>query len=549
MVMIRLSLIILLPGAVALLLAYRFFGLHPSRRKLAAAHGWKPAKNYPHWDIFLGLDAIYQTIQAAKSHTYLARQRDLHKKFGTTFSSRFYLSSVINTIEPQNIQAVLSSNFVQYGIGNRRKNAFAPLLGQLGRSHSVFQLDGKPWKQSRAEVKPWFVRNHEADLRMLEKHFQTLLKCIPTDGKSTVDLGPLFLAFTAQVTVHMIFGCAAEDLGQSPPRMKEFLSAIHDAQRGCEERWQLGQVADWLPSSNFQASVTTVKGMMQDMIKTLLDCTQSTTKLPGAEVAGNQGQSFLRSLAERSSSLDAANEQLLTLFMAGVDTTAAHLTSLFHTLASRPEVWASLRAEVAFLQLGVEDGTQRPKPPTLAQLRSLNYVHGCVNECHRLYPVQPSNSRVANRDTILPTGGGADGKSPVFIAENTMVSYSITALHRRQDIWGADADEFRPERWNRDDEVGSLDSQDGKTTDGKAGLATRTKWSFIPFSAGPRTCLGIEMATIEIAYVVVRLVQYVKAVNSRDDAEWTEGLAMACTSRNGAKVSIKLDEDFNKTDK
>ncbi|KAL8654522.1 MAG: hypothetical protein Q9226_003403 [Calogaya cf. arnoldii] len=380
---------------------------------------------------------------------------------------------------------------------------------------------------------------------MLENEFQTLLKCIPTDGDSTVDFGPLFLAFTAQATLHMIFDCAVDDLGQHLPRTKELLSAMHSAQRGCEERWQLGQVADWLPSSKFQANVATVKGVMQDMTQILLDRTHSTAASPDIDKAGSQGQAFFRYLIQQSPSFDAANDQLLTLFMAGVNTTAAHLTSLFHTLASQPKVWGSLRAEVASLKLGAKNGTQTPKPPSLAQLRSLTYVHGCINECHRLYPVQPSNSRVANRDTILPTGGGADGKSPLFVAENTMVSYSITALHRRESIWGADADEFRPERWEQNDDIGLPDNQDAKTADGKVGLAARTKWSFIPFSAGPGTCLGMEMATIEIAYVVVRLVQYVETVTSRDDQEWVEGLAMACTSRNGAKVSVTLDQAWN----
>lgn len=50
-------------------------------------------------------------------------------------------------------------------------------------------------------------------------------------------------------------------------------------------------------------------------------------------------------------------------------------------------------------------------------------------------------------DTILPTGGGPDGKSPIFVPEGTMVSFSIMTLHRRKDLWGEDAEEFRPERW------------------------------------------------------------------------------------------------------
>jgi cytochrome P450 len=65
----------------------------------------------------------------------------------------------------------------------------------------------------------------------------------------------------------------------------------------------------------------------------------------------------------------------------------------------------------------------------------------------RVLPILPSNSREAYKDTILPVGGGSDGKSPVLVPAGSMVSFSIMAMQRRKDIWGEDAEEFRPERW------------------------------------------------------------------------------------------------------
>ena len=62
----------------------------------------------------------------------------------------------------------------------------------------------------------------------------------------------------------------------------------------------------------------------------------------------------------------------------------------------------------------------------------------------------PTNSRVASQDTILPLGGGADGRSPIFISAGTVVALHVHALHRRVDLWGEDANEFRPERWERE---------------------------------------------------------------------------------------------------
>ena len=65
----------------------------------------------------------------------------------------------------------------------------------------------------------------------------------------------------------------------------------------------------------------------------------------------------------------------------------------------------------------------------------------------RLYPIVQGTSRVALKDLILPEGGGDDGKSPILVTKGTLVIFHIFAVHKRKDLWGPDADEFRPDRW------------------------------------------------------------------------------------------------------
>ncbi len=72
----------------------------------------------------------------------------------------------------------------------------------------------------------------------------------------------------------------------------------------------------------------------------------------------------------------------------------------------------------------------------------------------RLYPSVPLNGRVAVRDTVLPRGGGPDGLSPVMVKKGQNVAYSVYALHRRTDIYGEDALQFRPERWGEGNKIG-----------------------------------------------------------------------------------------------
>ena len=104
----------------------------------------------------------------------------------------------------------------------------------------------------------------------------------------------------------------------------------------------------------------------------------------------------------------------------------------------------------------------------------MKYLRAVLNESLRLYPVVPENDREAEVDTVLPVGGGEDGKSPVFVKKGQLVHWSLYTMHRRKDLYGEDAELFKPERW--------LDEG------GKKGL--RVGWEFLPFNGGPRICIG-----------------------------------------------------------
>lgn len=55
--------------------------------------------------------------------------------------------------------------------------------------------------------------------------------------------------------------------------------------------------------------------------------------------------------------------------------------------------------------------------------------------------------RLAIKDTVLPRGGGKDGDEPIFVPKGCAVNYTVFAMHRRTDLFGVDAAQFRPERW------------------------------------------------------------------------------------------------------
>jgi cytochrome P450 len=65
----------------------------------------------------------------------------------------------------------------------------------------------------------------------------------------------------------------------------------------------------------------------------------------------------------------------------------------------------------------------------------------------RLHPPVPINTRLCVEDTVLPLGGGRFGSEPIFVPKGHIVVYMVHAMHRRKEYYGADAEEFRPSRW------------------------------------------------------------------------------------------------------
>ena len=83
----------------------------------------------------------------------------------------------------------------------------------------------------------------------------------------------------------------------------------------------------------------------------------------------------------------------------------------------------------------------------------------------------PVNLRIAQKTTWLPRGGGPQGTSPVLVPRGVGIGFLPYYMHRRKDIYGEDAMDFRPERWE------------------EPHLAN-IGYAYVPFHGGPRICLG-----------------------------------------------------------
>ena len=117
----------------------------------------------------------------------------------------------------------------------------------------------------------------------------------------------------------------------------------------------------------------------------------------------------------------------------------------------------------------------------------------------------------------MPAGGGADGNLPILVKKGTVIRGYFGAMHRDPTIWGDDAEEFRPERWEN----------------------FRPGWAYVPFSGGPRICPAQQMVLLEVSWLTVKIMQQFKSLENRDPVlEWVGETNASIQSKNGAKVGL-----------
>jgi cytochrome P450 len=175
-----LSLLTILVSSSATIYAiYLFFStldLKLRAKEATNRHGCKPISQVSSFDPIFGLDTFIKIYKANSAGHDLELYRGLHQKYGHTFMMK-PLQTQLNTSSSENIQAICTSQFNNFGVGPMRGNIGAPFIGR-----GIFTEDGQFWKHSRALIKPIFSRAEIADLENFERHVARFLASIPNDG-------------------------------------------------------------------------------------------------------------------------------------------------------------------------------------------------------------------------------------------------------------------------------------------------------------------------------------------------------------------------------
>ncbi|KAH8596265.1 putative cytochrome P450 alkane hydroxylase [Bisporella sp. PMI_857] len=421
----------------------------------------------------LAVDIILKTFAANRNNQLLRLFVEVTTKLPHTFEQKLLGAIGINTLDPKNIESLLSTQFDAFTFGDRAK-VFAPLLGQ-----GIFTQDGDDWKRSRDLLRPLFLSNRVDHFVQIKQHVEKFVSNIP-EGQ-IVDFQPLFFRFTLDTTTFLLFGRALHGLGSYDPASEEFAEGFRVAQAFLARRARLGPFYWLIGGKEFNDACATVHNFLDGIIKEAV-ATYHLNK-PGVDYG------FLGSLIQFTQDPKVLRDQTLNVLLAGRDTTACCLTWALRLLVKHQDVLAKLRKEIKRI-VGVGVNAQHPDRHDLKKMRYLSYV---LKEVLRLYPSVPINNRGCAKTTLLPIGGGKDGTSPVLVRAGQPVGYCPYVMHRRKELYGNDAEKFRPERW---------DPEENNEVNLKS-----IGWGWLPFNGGPRVCLGQEFALLESSYVIVRLLQ------------------------------------------
>ncbi|KAH9951981.1 cytochrome P450 [Amylocystis lapponica] len=190
-----------------------------------------------------------------------------------------------------------------------------------------------------------------------------------------------------------------------------------------------------------------------------------------------------------------------TFLVAGHETTSTATTWCLYALTQAPDVQQKLREEL----LSVDTDA-----PDMDQLNALPYLDAVVRETMRVHSPVPSTMRVAARDDVIPLStpvvdvhGQVHDSIKVDKGQNIFIS--ITAVNRAKALWGEDAFEFKPERWEN-------------PTDAAAGVPG--VWAhLLSFLGGPRACIGYRFSLVEmkaLLFILVRAFEFELAVAPED---------------------------------
>lgn len=249
------------------------------------------------------------------------------RQTGNTLEQVFLGTKAFGTIEPANMEVMLSTNFTDYSMGLRRDITF-PMFGD-----GIFTQEAGAWKRSRDLLRPQFLHKQYENLVIFHDAVDGLVDAISmSDG--VVDLQPLFFRLTLDTTTSFLFGESVRSL-RAPDSAGEhtFGNAFNTAQEYVAKRFRLLDLYWLIGGRKFEDACNNVHQFADQIIERNL---ARKTKSLG----DNDKYTFLDAVAKEIPDRHALRSQIINILVAGRDTTASLLSWTLYDFARNKRVGA-----------------------------------------------------------------------------------------------------------------------------------------------------------------------------------------------------------------
>ncbi|KAL5769734.1 hypothetical protein ACOSP7_013888 [Xanthoceras sorbifolium] len=417
------------------------------------------------------------SISAIRSEAFFIPLYELYLTYGGIFRLTFGPKSFVIVSDPSIAKHILKDNSKAYS-----KGILAEIL-EFVMGTGLIPADGEVWRVRRRAIVPALHQKYVAAMiGLFGQATDRLCKKLDdaaSDGED-VEMESLFSRLTLDVIGKAVFNYDFDSLTNDTG----IVEAVYTVLREAEDRsvapipvWELPIWKDISPRQRkVKGALKLINDTLDDLIAICKRMVDEEELQFHEEYMNEKDPSILHFLLASGDDVSSKQlrDDLMTMLIAGHETSAAVLTWTFYLLSKEPSVVSKLQDEV--------DTVLGDRYPTIEDMKKLKYTTRVINESLRLYPQPPVLIRRSLEDDML-------GKYPIKRGEDFFIS--VWNLHRSPHLW-EDADKFNPERW---------------PVDGPNPNETNQNFRYLPFGGGPRKCVGDMFASFETIVAVAMLVQ------------------------------------------
>ncbi|KAJ7192514.1 cytochrome P450 [Mycena pura] len=493
----------------ATLVAYVLYrALNMVYRELTTPLGALPGPKSTHW--FFGNAKELMDDNSGAEERWI-------KEFGRTMRLRRFLNlSQLYTIDTKAIHHVITNTHI-YQKSEGQRYGLGRIVGP-----GVLVVEDDEHKQQRKIMNPAFGVPHIRELTSIFVNKSIQLRDIwaaqvtQSGGIARIEA----LSWLSKATLDVIglagFNYDINALGATEGTAPDELAAAFEAVFAAETSFSLIRFFQMrvpffrrLPSRQ-DREIAVAQAVMKRIGRRLLAESKREIRENGTFEAG-RGRDLLTLLVRANTAKDLPTHQQLsdedviaqvpTFLVAGHETTSTGVTWALFGLTQNTAAQTRLRREL----LDVSTDT-----PTMDELNALPYLDCVVRETMRLYAPVSATGRMAMRDDVVPlseafTDANGVAHESVRIRKGQFVMIPIAALNRDVAVWGSDAMEFIPERWERDPPISN---------------AIPGVWGhMLTFLGGPRSCIGYRFSLVEtkaLLFTLLRAFEFELAVPAVD---------------------------------